>query len=88
VSVLRGAADTRVPMLIAGIGYWGLGMPIGWGLAFRMDLGPVGIWAGLSAGLAAVALLLALRARQTLWHTPVALLHAAPPIAGTAPDAV
>jgi multidrug resistance protein, MATE family len=71
VSVLRGAADTRVPMIVAGIGYWGVGLPVGWFLAFRAGLGPVGIWAGLSTGLAVVALLLLLRARRVFWMRPV-----------------
>ena len=61
VSVLRGAADTRVPMIIAAVGYWGLGLPVGMFLAFRLDLGAEGIWLGLTAGLASVAAFLALR---------------------------
>jgi multidrug resistance protein, MATE family len=71
VSVLRGAADTRTPMIVAGAGYWGVGLPVGWFLAFRAGLGPFGIWAGLSTGLAAVALLLLLRARRVFWERPI-----------------
>lgn len=71
VSVLRGAADTRTPMLIAGFGYWGVGMPIAWLLGFRTSLGPVGVWIGLSAGLAAVGVLLGLRAYRKLWRGPL-----------------
>ncbi|HSJ13759.1 MAG TPA: MATE family efflux transporter [Longimicrobiales bacterium] len=67
-SVLRGTADTRGPMLIAGVGYWALGVPVAYLLAFRTALGPVGVWIGLSAGLAAVALMLAIRVRQRLWR--------------------
>ncbi|WP_235907823.1 MATE family efflux transporter [Siccirubricoccus phaeus] len=52
---LRGLKDTRVPMLLAALGYWGLGMPVGLGLAFLAGLGPLGIWLGLAAGLAVVA---------------------------------
>jgi len=63
-SVLRGAGDTRVPMLLAGVGYWVVGMPVGYLLGFRTGLGPVGVWAGLSTGLAAVGILLALRVRR------------------------
>lgn len=63
-SVLRGAGDTRVPMLLAGVGYWVVGMPVGYLLGFRTVLGPVGVWAGLSTGLAAVGILLALRVRR------------------------
>lgn len=71
ISVLRGAADTRTPMILAAIGYWGIGMPIGYLLAFRGGLGPVGVWIGLSAGLAVVAVLLILRVRRTLWLGPM-----------------
>jgi MATE family multidrug resistance protein len=33
--MLRGLQDTRVPMLIAAFGYWGVGLPLGVVLAFR-----------------------------------------------------
>jgi MATE family multidrug resistance protein len=71
VSVLRGAADTRTPAFIAAVGYWGIGVPVGYLLAFRAGLGPVGVWFGLTAGLAVAAVLLGLRARRVLWRTPV-----------------
>jgi multidrug resistance protein, MATE family len=67
MSVLRGAADTRVPMLVAAVGYWGLGVPIALVLAFRAEHGALGVWIGLSAGLAAVALILAARVRTVLF---------------------
>jgi MATE family multidrug resistance protein len=79
VSVLRGAADTRSSALIAAIGYWGIGMPIAWTLAFPARLGPEGIWMGLSAGLFVAAVLLALRARKILWRTPIQRLRAGEP---------
>jgi len=59
--MLRGLHDTTVPMIFAGIGYWGIGLPLGALLAFRYGFGGVGIWIGLSTGLAAVALLLLMR---------------------------
>jgi MATE family multidrug resistance protein len=52
---LRGLKDTRVPMLLAALGYWGIGLPLGLALAWWAGLGPVGLWAGLVAGLAVVA---------------------------------
>jgi multidrug resistance protein, MATE family len=67
MAVLRGAADTEAPMLIAATGYWLIGVPVAYLLAFRTPLGPLGIWAGLSVGLAVVAVLLALRVRKALW---------------------
>ncbi|MFQ5971811.1 MAG: MATE family efflux transporter [Alphaproteobacteria bacterium] len=52
--VLRGMSDTRVPMVIAGIGYWGVGLTSCVLLGFVLGLGGVGIWIGLAIGLAAV----------------------------------
>jgi len=61
--MLRGLYDTRVPMLLALLGYWILGVPIGAFLAFVLQLEGAGIWMGFIAGLSVVALLLTLR-----WH--------------------
>ncbi len=59
--VLRGAADTRFPAAIAFTGFWVVGLPIGWWLAFPQEMGPAGLWWGLTAGLAVVAGLLVWR---------------------------
>jgi MATE family multidrug resistance protein len=56
--MLRGLHDTRVPMIFAALGYWGVGLVLGISLAFGLKLGGVGIWIGLAAGLIVVALLL------------------------------
>ena len=56
--ILRGYKDTRVPLLLAILGYWGVGFPAAWTLAFTLDQGPVGLWWGLAAGLASAAVLL------------------------------
>jgi len=61
VGALRGYEDTVVPMLFAGIGYWGIGFIGGWALTFPFGLGPIGMWWGFVIGLAAVAMLLTLR---------------------------
>jgi MATE family multidrug resistance protein len=61
---LRGLKDTRVPMLLAGFGYWIVGMPLGALLAFRAGLGGLGIWIGLATGLLVVAVLMAIRWSQ------------------------
>jgi multidrug resistance protein, MATE family len=58
---LRGLKDTRVPMLITGFAYWGVGMPVGWWLAFPSGLGARGMWMGLIAGLSVAAVLLTMR---------------------------
>jgi MATE family multidrug resistance protein len=68
---LRGLKDTRVPMLAAAFGYWGIGFPTGYTLAFHFGLGARGLWWGLAAGLATVAVLMALRFhRLSLRHVP------------------
>ena len=53
--MLRGLHDTRAPMLFALSGYWGIGLPLGALAAFPLGLNGVGIWIGLSVGLAVVA---------------------------------
>ena len=50
--ILRGAADTRVPMLMNLVGYFVLGVPIGALLCFALGWGVPGIWWGLVVGLA------------------------------------
>ncbi len=59
--MLRGLHDTKVPMIYAAIGYWGIGLPLGVLLAFPFRLAGNGIWIGLSVGLAVVAVLLLAR---------------------------
>jgi MATE family multidrug resistance protein len=59
--MLRGLHDTRVPMVYAGIGYWGIGLLLGVGLAFQDGLAGFGLWIGLATGLTVVALLLLVR---------------------------
>jgi multidrug resistance protein, MATE family len=60
---LRGMNDTRVPLLFAVISYWLIGFPVACVLGFRTQLGPVGVWVGLSCGTAVYAVLLVLRFR-------------------------
>lgn len=61
---LRGLKDTRVPMMFAALGYWGIGLPVGLAVAWPGGLGPPGIWVGLGVGLGIVALLMLLRWRR------------------------
>jgi MATE family multidrug resistance protein len=69
---LRGMNDTRIPLLFAVISYWLIGFPAAYGLAFRMDLGAVGVWIGLSCGTAVYAALLVLRFRRLADRLPFA----------------
>lgn len=61
--ILRGSADTRVPAMLGLLGYWGVGLPLGWYFAFPGGRGPQGLWWGLTLGLAAVAIMLIARIR-------------------------
>ncbi len=47
---LRGAGDTRTPMLCHLGGYWLLGFPFGIWLAFGAAMNALGMWMGLSLG--------------------------------------
>ena len=58
LGVLRGVQDTRVPMLIAGVAYWVIGVPASYVLGISLGYGGVGIWLGLALGLAVAAVLL------------------------------
>ncbi|MBY0425051.1 MAG: GMC family oxidoreductase N-terminal domain-containing protein [Cytophagales bacterium] len=48
---LRALSDVKLPTAITLIAYWGIGLPLGWGCAFFLDLGAMGVWVGLTAGL-------------------------------------
>lgn len=61
---LRGLKDTRVPMLISAVAYWGVGLGAAAGLGLAAGLGAPGLWWGLTLGLAVAAVLLVLRFRQ------------------------
>jgi MATE family multidrug resistance protein len=58
---LRGLSDTKIPMLLAILGYWGIGLPVSYILGFVVGWRGVGIWMGLAAGLAFVAVVLVTR---------------------------
>lgn len=57
---LRGAGDTRTPMLCHLLFYWGAGLPLGYWLGFHRHLGAVGLWIGLCAALIAIGVALLL----------------------------
>lgn len=58
LGLLRGVQDTRVPMLLATISYWIVGLPSSYALGFWVGLGGVGLWLGLVIGLALAGWLL------------------------------
>ena len=51
LGMLRGIQDTRVPMVLAGISYWLIGIPTCWVLGHYFGMGAVGVWGGLTIGL-------------------------------------
>lgn len=61
---LRGFKDTRTPMLLQIISYWGIGMPSGCFLGLYLDMAARGFWIGLICGLSSAAVLLGLRLRR------------------------
>jgi len=65
---LRGLKDTFVPMWIAGLGYWGFGIPGGYLLGFVFGYGAVGLWWGLALGLSATAAMLTWRFFRLSWR--------------------
>jgi MATE family multidrug resistance protein len=68
---LRGIKDTRVPMLLAALAYWGIGMPVGAGLGLWLGMGPQGMWIGLIAGLTVAAVLMATRFLRSSRRVPM-----------------
>ena len=61
--VLRGAGDTKAPLVTMLASYWLVGVPVSAYLGFRTSLGPAGLWWGFVVSLAGVAILLFLRIR-------------------------
>lgn len=60
---LRGAGDTRTPMLCHLIFYWFLGLPVGAFLCFRWGWGAKGLWTGLCLALILIGTVL-----LYFWH--------------------
>ncbi|MBU2955046.1 MATE family efflux transporter [Marinobacter sp. F3R08] len=65
ISALRGYKDTRIPMFIMLFSFWGIGLPLGYLLAFTDTLvpgmGAAGFWIGLIGGLTSASILLGWR---------------------------
>jgi MATE family multidrug resistance protein len=63
---LRGAGDTRTPMLCHLLAYWVIGLPLGAWLCFRRGWGVIGLWIGLSLALILIGIVLLLVWRSTV----------------------
>lgn len=80
---LRGIQDTRVPAVIAIVGYWAAGFATSVVLGLFTPLRGVGVWIGLAVGLTVAAVLLLAR---WYWRGRFGLVPAArPPISGPSP---
>ncbi|MGA8782520.1 MAG: MATE family efflux transporter, partial [Terracidiphilus sp.] len=61
---LRGLGETRAPMWANLVGYWALGLPLGFSLCFGLKWGIYGLWLGLTLALIVIALALLARWRR------------------------
>ena len=63
--ILRGCKDSRIPLALMLLAYWGIGLPLGYTLGLGrfggLEPGPQGFWLGLIAALTAAAGLLGWR---------------------------
>ncbi len=55
MGAIRGLNDGRITLVIGLTGYWCIGAPLAWLLAFALGWGAQGVWWGLAAGLAVTA---------------------------------
>lgn len=71
MGLLRGVQDTTVPMVIAAVSYWCVGLPVAYALGFGVGWDEVGVWLGLVASLVVASSLLMARfwARAPLVRT-------------------
>jgi MATE family multidrug resistance protein len=65
---LRGAGETRIPMIVFLLGYWVAGVPLAWYLLFRAGFGVRGLWYGFSVALITIGIVLLLVWRKRSRH--------------------
>ncbi|HVR85627.1 MAG TPA: MATE family efflux transporter, partial [Planctomycetota bacterium] len=66
---LRGAGDTKSPMLVGLLGVWGVRVPLAWTLAFPAGLGLNGIWITMIADWASRTAMFSVLYRKGSWKT-------------------
>ncbi len=64
MSALYGLQDTRVPMIMSAIAYWGIGLTSGYALCFWAGWGAIGIWIGQYTGIAVGGIIFVWRFHQ------------------------
>ena len=68
LGILRGYKDTKIPLFIALLCFWLIGLPIGCALGFGLISEPMqvfGFWIGLASGVISAAILLSWRVHST-----------------------
>jgi multidrug resistance protein, MATE family len=58
LGALRGLQDVKIPMYITFIAYWMIGFPISYYFGLNTNMGAIGVWIGLLAGLSFAAVFL------------------------------
>lgn len=66
---LRGAGDTRFPLVVSFAGLWLLRLPVAWLLGIRLGYGMYGVWTGYVVEYYARALVTTWRFRRGKWKT-------------------
>ncbi|MEM1005388.1 MAG: MATE family efflux transporter [Pseudomonadota bacterium] len=61
LGLLRGLQDAKVPMIMAALSYWAIGIPASYYFGFVRGMDGIGVWLGLVLGLACAAVLLMAR---------------------------
>jgi len=61
LGALRGLEDVRLPFGMLVLAHFMLALPVGWVLAFALEVGPSGIWLGYLMGLFSISVFLFLR---------------------------
>lgn len=69
LSTLRGMKDVHIPMLFAFLAYLVLGIPVSYVMAFKLNLGPSGIWYGYLVGLFTAGILFYFRFKFVFKNT-------------------
>ena len=63
---LQGVQDTQIPMVLNIVGFWGVGLSVGYGLGFTLGMGSRGLWIGQSVAIATVTILFGWRLYQLI----------------------
>ena len=64
LGALRGIKDVNIPTIICFVAYWIIALPICYYLGVTLELGPIGVWVGLTVGLTVASIALYRRFRH------------------------